>query len=335
MVEATLTSQHSILTMNTASLRIRKILFAAASAPLLLLYAGLAQEARAQTATTTNATSTESSTNDTPTATSTTAAPMISLVSAVPTSNGTGATISWLTDEPGSSQVFYGTTETYGSSTQFDQNLTVNHTVGLTELAPNTLYHFQVMSWNASSSNNVSSDLTFTTANPETQTMNDVATSTTTTTATSTTAVNEEIEMLRARISALEGQVDMILGDLAKLLAQVNSMATSSTETSTGTTPTATSTPPAATTSGGATISPDSANIRGGGSIDFAGRGFGIEEDVTISSDGVMIGRAHADGGGNFTTGSLSIPSTTGTKTYTFTGMNSGRTVTVMLTITQ
>jgi peroxiredoxin len=61
----------------------------------------------------------------------------------------TGATITWITDERTTSQVNYGETETYGSSTTPDTNLSTSHSVTLTELDPNTTYYFEVMSEDA------------------------------------------------------------------------------------------------------------------------------------------------------------------------------------------
>ncbi len=70
------------------------------------------------------------------------------------------------------------------------------------------------------------------------------------------------------------------------------------------------------------TISPNNVTVSKGESINFGGRNFGHEENVIITLDGQQIATAHADGGGNFSTGSISLPMTAGTKTYTFTGAN-------------
>jgi len=61
----------------------------------------------------------------------------------------TGATITWETDEPATSQVDYGETETYGLSTTPDTNLSTSHSVVLTELDPNTTYYFKIISEDA------------------------------------------------------------------------------------------------------------------------------------------------------------------------------------------
>jgi len=60
------------------------------------------------------------------------------------------ATIIWETDEPATSQVEYGTTDDYGSSTPLDEELSTHHSVTLTGLAPDTTHHFSVKSQDAS-----------------------------------------------------------------------------------------------------------------------------------------------------------------------------------------
>ncbi len=56
------------------------------------------------------------------------------------------ATINWTTSLPADSQVFYGTTSTYGSATILDPALVTSHSQTLTGLMPNTIYHYQVRS---------------------------------------------------------------------------------------------------------------------------------------------------------------------------------------------
>ena len=73
------------------------------------------------------------------------------------------ATISWITDNPATGQVEYGTTNTYGSTTPIDESLTTSHSTTLTGLAPNTTYHFKVTSKDASGNEVASQDQTFTT----------------------------------------------------------------------------------------------------------------------------------------------------------------------------
>jgi hypothetical protein len=76
---------------------------------------------------------------------------------------GTGATITWSTNEPADSQVEYGPTMAYGSSTPLDAALATAHSVTLPGLTPKTLYHYRVKSKDAADNSAVSGDFTFTT----------------------------------------------------------------------------------------------------------------------------------------------------------------------------
>src|SRR5262249_30637436 len=71
--------------------------------------------------------------------------PVISGVSASATSPSS-ATISWNTDQPATSQVDYGATSAYGSSTALNSNLVTSHSVALSSLTPATTYHYRVRS---------------------------------------------------------------------------------------------------------------------------------------------------------------------------------------------
>ncbi len=71
------------------------------------------------------------------------------------------------------------------------------------------------------------------------------------------------------------------------------------------------------------TLTPVTQNVTAGQHVDFNGRNFGHEETVTIMLNGSQTGTAHADGGGNFTTGSITTPTMSGTYTYTFVGATS------------
>jgi PKD repeat protein len=74
--------------------------------------------------------------------------PVISQVVARP---GPGrVTITWATDVPADSQVQYGVSPSYGSTTSLDRTLVTNHSVTITGLARKTQYHFQVVSKDAS-----------------------------------------------------------------------------------------------------------------------------------------------------------------------------------------
>ena len=55
-------------------------------------------------------------------------------------------TITWRSDVPADSQVQYGPTTAYGSSTALDRTLVSNHSVTISGLARKTLYFFQVLS---------------------------------------------------------------------------------------------------------------------------------------------------------------------------------------------
>jgi hypothetical protein len=74
-----------------------------------------------------------------------------------------GATITWTTDEPADSQVEYGTSPSYGTSTALDANAVVSHSRSLGPLSPTTLYHYRVRSRDAAGNLSISGDLTFTT----------------------------------------------------------------------------------------------------------------------------------------------------------------------------
>ncbi|HEV8666229.1 MAG TPA: hypothetical protein VN665_00060 [Candidatus Paceibacterota bacterium] len=80
--------------------------------------------------------------------------------------------------------------------------------------------------------------------------------------------------------------------------------------------------PPPVTNAG--IINPATQTVQPGASVDFTGHNFGHEETVLITRDGAAVSSAHADGGGNFSTGSISMPNANGTYVFTFDGQNSG-----------
>jgi cytochrome c biogenesis protein CcmG/thiol:disulfide interchange protein DsbE len=86
-------------------------------------------------------------------------------ISGIQVSNITdlSATIGWVTDKAATSQVEYGTTNAYGSTTTLDQKLTASHSITLTGLKPSTTYHFKVKTKDASGDEATSQDQTFTT----------------------------------------------------------------------------------------------------------------------------------------------------------------------------
>ena len=75
----------------------------------------------------------------------------------VPGMDEKSATITWVTDEPATSQVKYGLADTYGKTSEIDEVLTTSHTVTLTGLGTETLYHYKVISKDISGNETVSS----------------------------------------------------------------------------------------------------------------------------------------------------------------------------------
>ena len=71
------------------------------------------------------------------------------------------ATITWTTDEPATSQVEYGLTESYGSTISDDELVTIR-SIQLTGLIISSTYHYRVKSEDASGNEKVSGDNTFT-----------------------------------------------------------------------------------------------------------------------------------------------------------------------------
>jgi hypothetical protein len=101
------------------------------------------------------------------TATPDTTAPTISAVQATNvTSNG--ATITWTTNEAADTQVEYGTTTGYGSSTTLNTSMVTNHSQPLGGLAASTLYYYRVLSKDAAGNLATSGDFTFTTGAADT-----------------------------------------------------------------------------------------------------------------------------------------------------------------------
>ena len=78
----------------------------------------------------------------------------------------TGATIVWTTNEPADSQVRYGPTVGYGSTTPRDARLVTSHAVQLTGLTPGATVHVQVVSGDEAGNPAASGDLTFRTVDP-------------------------------------------------------------------------------------------------------------------------------------------------------------------------
>ena len=90
------------------------------------------------------------------------ALPVISSVSAFDISSAQ-ATITWATNVASDSQVDYGLTTAYGSSTPLNSSLLTAHAVTLTGLLATIPYHYRVKSSDAAGNLAVSDDFTFTT----------------------------------------------------------------------------------------------------------------------------------------------------------------------------
>lgn len=86
------------------------------------------------------------------------------------------ATITWTTDEPASSQVQYGLTATYGSTTASDTNMVTSHSVTLSGLSPSTTYHCVAVSLDKAGNKATSLDWFFTTLTQFTLTGSEVVT---------------------------------------------------------------------------------------------------------------------------------------------------------------
>ncbi|MBI3603924.1 MAG: fibronectin type III domain-containing protein [Nitrospirae bacterium] len=96
--------------------------------------------------------------------------PTISAVTAGSLTNS-GATITWTTNEAADTQVEYGTTTSYGSSTPLVTTLVTSHSQTLSGLAASTLYHYRVRSKDAAGNLATSADAMFTTSAAATYTV--------------------------------------------------------------------------------------------------------------------------------------------------------------------
>lgn len=93
-----------------------------------------------------------------------TAPPAISNIE-VTNITASSVTIKWATNEPSSTQVEYGATSSYGSSSANNQALVTIHTVDLSGLSNSTSYNYRAVSIDAAGNKGVSQNLTFTTSN--------------------------------------------------------------------------------------------------------------------------------------------------------------------------
>ena len=88
--------------------------------------------------------------------------PAISAVTSSVTGSSTSS-VTWTTDQGSSTQVHYGTTASYGTSTTLIPTMVTAHSAALSGLAASTTYHYQVASTNSAGEQSLSSDNTFTT----------------------------------------------------------------------------------------------------------------------------------------------------------------------------
>lgn len=96
-----------------------------------------------------------------------TTAPILSVISAVPTSSTT-ATVSWMTNEIANSTVYYSTTtpvNTLTALTTTNASLVTSHSTGLTGLTASTTYFVIVASKDGANNLSTSSQVSFTTSN--------------------------------------------------------------------------------------------------------------------------------------------------------------------------
>ncbi len=88
--------------------------------------------------------------------------PVISSVASIGVTSTT-ATITWTTDQASTSQVKYGTSTSYGSSSALNSTLTTSHSVTLTGLTQGTTYNYSVTSAVSTGASSTSANFTFTT----------------------------------------------------------------------------------------------------------------------------------------------------------------------------
>jgi hypothetical protein len=249
--------------------------------------------------------------NATSTGTTTQNAPVISNIGSTVTQ--TGATVTWNTNIGASSQVFYGLNTNYGQMTTLDTGSTTNHSQNISGLNSGTLYHFIVLS-SANGMTASSTDQTFTTQ----------ASSTNNGGGGNNDQIQNLINILNGLINFLEQQVTN-LQNLLNNGGNNNNGGGNDNGGGTGTT----------TPSGTAMIDFNNKTARAGTTVDWGGRNFCPEEDVTVQVGSTTVETAHADNGGNFSTGSLPVPNTPNTtETFNFRGARCGDTATATLNIT-
>ena len=87
--------------------------------------------------------------------------PLISNVQVV--AGGTSAQVTWATDELATSDVAYGPSAAYEDGSVSNPSQVINHTINLTNLSPETTYHYQVTSADAFANTSQTTDAVFVT----------------------------------------------------------------------------------------------------------------------------------------------------------------------------
>ncbi len=77
--------------------------------------------------------------------------------------NGLDVVFSWTTDVPTTTQLEYGETTSYGNTTTLDPTLTTSHSVTVSTLSENTLYHYRALATAPNYNNAASEDREYTT----------------------------------------------------------------------------------------------------------------------------------------------------------------------------
>jgi hypothetical protein len=79
----------------------------------------------------------------------------------IPAKSSSSATITWTTSEGATSQVEYGLTQSYGSSSALDATFVMSHSITLTGLTSGVTYHCRVKSVDAAGNEAESADCVF------------------------------------------------------------------------------------------------------------------------------------------------------------------------------
>jgi lysophospholipase L1-like esterase len=87
--------------------------------------------------------------------------PVISAIT-VASLTGSTTTVTWVTDEPATSQIEYGTTTSYGQLSPLDPTVVPGHSVRLEGLSPGILYHYRIRTSDGQDNLALSEDRTLT-----------------------------------------------------------------------------------------------------------------------------------------------------------------------------